>query len=75
MHLPRRTGDADLATVSRCTCGSHLSPSESATRLDNRYDATRETQAPIPVGGSFIYRVRFPDAGECIIFRRFQRGF
>jgi FtsP/CotA-like multicopper oxidase with cupredoxin domain len=33
-------------------------------RLDNRFDgAPHDTQAPIPVGGSFIYRVRFPDAG------------
>jgi FtsP/CotA-like multicopper oxidase with cupredoxin domain len=32
-------------------------------RLDNRYDGTHETQAPIPVGGSFTYRVQFPDAG------------
>ncbi len=32
-------------------------------RLDNRYDGTHETQAPIPVGGSFTYRIEFPDAG------------
>jgi FtsP/CotA-like multicopper oxidase with cupredoxin domain len=32
-------------------------------RLDNRYDGTHETQAPIPVGGSFTYRVQFPDPG------------
>lgn len=33
-------------------------------RLDNRYDGVPyETQAPIPVGGQFAYRVRFPDAG------------
>ena len=33
-------------------------------RLDNRYDgAPHDTQAPIPVGGSFTYHVRFPDAG------------
>jgi FtsP/CotA-like multicopper oxidase with cupredoxin domain len=32
-------------------------------RLDNRYDGTHETQAPIPVGGRFSYRVRFPDPG------------
>src|SRR5215212_5299652 len=31
-------------------------------RLDNRYDGTHETQAPIPVGGSFTYRIEFPDA-------------
>ncbi len=32
-------------------------------RLDNRYDGTHETQAPIPVGGRFTYRVTFPDPG------------
>jgi FtsP/CotA-like multicopper oxidase with cupredoxin domain len=32
-------------------------------RLQNRYDGTHETQAPMPVGGSFIYRLQFPDPG------------
>jgi FtsP/CotA-like multicopper oxidase with cupredoxin domain len=32
-------------------------------RLDNRYDGTHETQAPIPVGGSFSARCTFPDPG------------
>src|SRR5262249_36788147 len=32
-------------------------------RLDNRYDGTLETQAPIPVGGRFTYRLTFPDPG------------
>ena len=32
-------------------------------RLDNRYDGTHETQAPIPVGGRFSYRLSFPDPG------------
>ena len=32
-------------------------------RLENRYDGTHETQTPIPVGGSFSYRIRFPDPG------------
>jgi FtsP/CotA-like multicopper oxidase with cupredoxin domain len=32
-------------------------------RLDNRYDGTHETQAPIPVGGRFTYRIKFPDPG------------
>jgi FtsP/CotA-like multicopper oxidase with cupredoxin domain len=32
-------------------------------RVDNRYDGTPDTQAPIEVGGSFTYRVRFPDPG------------
>ncbi len=32
-------------------------------RLENRYDGTHETQAPIPVGGRFAYRLSFPDPG------------
>jgi FtsP/CotA-like multicopper oxidase with cupredoxin domain len=33
-------------------------------RLENKYDGVPfETQAPIPVGGEFTYRLRFPDAG------------
>ncbi|MFV0496328.1 multicopper oxidase family protein [Mycobacterium sp.] len=32
-------------------------------RLENRYDGTPHTQVPIPVGGRFTYRVRFPDPG------------
>ena len=32
-------------------------------RLDNRYDGTHETQAPITVGGRFTYRIEFPDPG------------
>src|SRR5919198_6367374 len=32
-------------------------------RLENRYDGTHETQAPIPIGGTFSYRIQFPDAG------------
>jgi FtsP/CotA-like multicopper oxidase with cupredoxin domain len=32
-------------------------------RLDNRYDGTHETQAPISVGGTFQYRIEFPDPG------------
>ena len=32
-------------------------------RLDNRYDGTHETQAPIPVGGRFSYHIEFPDPG------------
>ncbi len=32
-------------------------------RLENRYDGTHETQAPIPVGATFTYEVRFPDPG------------
>jgi FtsP/CotA-like multicopper oxidase with cupredoxin domain len=32
-------------------------------RLENRYDGTLATQHPIPVGGRFTYRLRFPDPG------------
>ena len=32
-------------------------------RLENRYDGTHETQAPIPVGGRFASKVIFPDPG------------
>ena len=32
-------------------------------RLENRYDGTHETQAPIPIGGEFTYRIEFPDPG------------
>jgi FtsP/CotA-like multicopper oxidase with cupredoxin domain len=37
-------------------------------RLDNRYDGVPEgihhgQQPPVPVGGSYTYRLRFPDAG------------
>jgi FtsP/CotA-like multicopper oxidase with cupredoxin domain len=32
-------------------------------RLENRYDGTVETQRPMPVGGSFTYRLDFPDPG------------
>jgi FtsP/CotA-like multicopper oxidase with cupredoxin domain len=32
-------------------------------RLDNRYDGTTQTQLPMPIGGSFSYRLEFPDPG------------
>jgi FtsP/CotA-like multicopper oxidase with cupredoxin domain len=33
-------------------------------RLENRFDGVpHETQQPIPIGGSFTYRIQFPDAG------------
>jgi FtsP/CotA-like multicopper oxidase with cupredoxin domain len=33
-------------------------------RLDNRYDGVpHDTQAPIPAGGAFTYRLHFPDDG------------
>ena len=32
-------------------------------RLENRYDGTHDTQAPIPVGQTFTYQVHVPDPG------------
>jgi FtsP/CotA-like multicopper oxidase with cupredoxin domain len=32
-------------------------------RLENRYDGTHDTQAPIPVGETFTYQVHVPDTG------------
>lgn len=33
-------------------------------RLDNRFDGVPDlTQDPVPAGGRFVYRLRFPDAG------------
>ena len=32
-------------------------------RLENRFDGTHDTQAPIPVGETFTYEVTVPDAG------------
>ena len=32
-------------------------------RLENRYDGTHQTQAPMPIGGSFTYRVQCLDPG------------
>ena len=33
-------------------------------RLENRYDGVpHETQKPIPIGGSYTYKLQFPDAG------------
>jgi len=32
-------------------------------RVENRFDGTHETQAPIPIGGNFTYRLQFPDPG------------
>ena len=32
-------------------------------RLENRYDGTAETQQPMPIGGDFTYRIKFPDPG------------
>src|SRR5215471_12414437 len=34
-------------------------------RLENRYDGTHDTQAPIPVGETFTYLVHVSDPGAC----------
>src|SRR5215207_4179566 len=50
----RTTNDGDVET----TVHWH------GLRLENRYDGVpEETQAPIPIGGTFTYKVQFPDAG------------
>ena len=49
----RATNDGDLAA----TVHWH------GLRLDNQYDGTLLTQSAIPVGGSFTYRLTFPDPG------------
>ena len=36
-------------------------------RLDNRYDGTHETQAPIPVGGAFTYSDRVPRSRRLLV--------
>ena len=43
-------------------------------RLDNRFDGTHETQAPIPVGGRFTCRVTFPDPGRLLVPPAHPRG-
>ena len=43
-------------------------------RVENRYDGTHETQAPIAVGGSFTYRVQFPDPGRLLVPPAHPRG-
>ena len=50
----RRTNDGDVET----TVHWH------GLRLENRYDGVPdETQAPIPLGGRYTYRLQFPDPG------------
>jgi FtsP/CotA-like multicopper oxidase with cupredoxin domain len=51
--IVRATNDGDLAA----TVHWH------GLRLDNQYDGTLLTQSAIPVGGSFTYRLTFPDPG------------
>jgi FtsP/CotA-like multicopper oxidase with cupredoxin domain len=43
-------------------------------RVDNRFDGTTETQQPIPIGGTFAYRLEFPDAGCTRSTRRRARS-
>jgi len=37
-------------------------------RLENRFDGTHDTQAPIPVGETFTYEVHVPDPGAHEVF-------
>ena len=43
-------------------------------RLENRYDGTHETQAPMLVGESFTARVSFPDPGVVLVPPAHPRG-
>ena len=43
-------------------------------RLDNRYDGTHETQEPIPVGGTFSYRIDVPRPGRLLVPPAHPRG-
>ena len=36
-------------------------------RLDNEYDGTHQTQAPMAVGESFTYQLRFPGRGPVLV--------
>src|SRR5256714_5503331 len=44
-------------------------------RLENRYDGTHETQAPIPVGESFTYQVHVPDSGAYGSHQHIRRDY
>src|SRR3954453_19639328 len=44
-------------------------------RLENRYDGTHETQAPVLVGGSFRVRVAFPDSGVYWYHPHIREGY
>ena len=44
-------------------------------RLDNRNDGVADlTQPPVPPGGEFAYRLRFPDAGHLLVSPARSRG-
>ena len=43
-------------------------------RLDNRYDGTHETQAPIPVGERFAYRIAVPRSRRLLVPPAHPRG-
>src|SRR5438067_2047499 len=45
-------------------------------RLENRYDGVpQETQAPIPIGGTFSYKLQVPDAGLYLYQPHLRAGF
>ena len=43
-------------------------------RLENRFDGTHDTQAAIPVGEAFTYRVHVPDPGALLVPPAHPRG-
>ena len=43
-------------------------------RLENRYDGTHDTQAPIPVGETVHVPVHVPDAGRLLVSPAHPRG-
>ncbi len=58
----KRIGDAEVRMLGYN--GSIPGSTRHGLRLENRYDGVPdETQAPIPPGGAFTYKLRFPDPG------------
>ena len=44
-------------------------------RVENRYDGVAfETQAPIPIGGTYTQKIRFPDGGSLLVPPPHPRG-
>src|SRR4029453_52934 len=65
-RAPRFGSPRGARSASGCVTTPTSTPPSTGTglRLDNEYDGVPyETQAPIPIGGEFTYRVRFPDPG------------
>jgi len=59
-----RVAERSTATVRVTNRGDHATTVHwHGLRLENMYDGTHETQAPIPIGETFTYRLTFPDPG------------